>query len=156
MQLLQGTGRVVSLSPQLLSRSVFVRESERLSPSLGGMNMGRGGWVGVRLVSGCSFPFPFPPKACARAGATSLQASGKDSPRSTSYQEEGKNHGRANALLISLPTQLGCPFLSTWQCSFSGRTMPSPLMGTVGGRETTTAYLGEKGAGGKQGPGSFG
>lgn len=44
VQLYQVTGRVVSLFPQLLSRSVFVAESERLSPSLGVMNMGRGGW----------------------------------------------------------------------------------------------------------------
>lgn len=29
--------------------------------------------------------------------------------------------------------------------------MPSLLMGTMGGRETATAYLHEKGAGGKQG-----
>lgn len=34
--------------------------------------------------------------------------------------------------------------------------MPSPQMGTGGGRETTTTDLGGKGAGGKSEPGSFG
>lgn len=60
--------------------------------------------MGAATKRGCSFPFPFLPKAGARAGATRLQVSGKDSPRSTSYQEEGKKHGRANAL-CSIPSQ---------------------------------------------------
>lgn len=111
--------------------------------------------MGVRLVSG--FSLPLSPKS-RRQGRCHQPASEREGlPALHLLPRRGEETWTSQrALLISLPTWLGCPFLSTWQCSFSGRTMPSPLMGTVGGRETTTAYLGEKGAGGKQGPGSFG
>lgn len=139
-------GGVVSLPTTPLPPSFW------LPPSLGRMNMGGGVCGGVRLPRvqprSAAAVVPLPPKPepgwePARVPPARSQR-GRTPCAQPLTRKRGRNRRSQGTLLIPLPRQLGCPFLSAWRCSSQWKD----------DGKTTTAYLGEEGAGGKQ-PGGF-